>query len=333
MHSDRHPSHRQVYMKRALAIVLDYFVILTAACTTGILIYTAFFNSTTLIAGETVRFKKEIFMYGFFETFPAVLLLMGLIIIIYKIRHKGNPTASLITYVILMSFTWFWLYPLSLIFEKHFYSRYLSPAQVQSMQDLSQGYFRSNGGNIYYFKESAHDTADCLTVYSKTGTFPQLEEVDVSPLSDFAKNALPFREPLIKDAMDGIPFRIMRIFGSIKMRAHLSWRSGYISWIMFCSLGLVLASVYIFIRLSEWRLVNTLMTVTLYVCIIAFNAVYFFPRFDFIRETANLMIIGTQLQQWFIGLNQDFLLTCINVLSALLIIAVGGAANLLKENK
>ena len=320
-------------MKRALAIVLDYFVILAAACAAGILIYMAFFNCTTLIAGETVHFQKEILMYGFFETFPAVLLFMSLILIVYKIRHKGNPAASLITYVILVSFTWFWLYPLSLIFENRFYSRYLSPAQVQSMQDLSAGYFRSNGGTIYYFKESARDSADCLTVYSEKGSFPRLEEVDVSPLSDFAKNALPFREPLIKDAMDGVPYRIMRIFSSIKMRAHLSWQSGYVSWIMFCSLGLVLAGVYIFVRLSQWRLVNTLIAVTLYVCIIAFNAVYFFPRFDFIRETANLMIIGTRLQQWFIGLNQDFLLTCINILSALLIISVGAAANLLKENK
>ncbi|MGP1459498.1 MAG: hypothetical protein ACTTKL_09340 [Treponema sp.] len=318
-------------MKRALAIVLDYFVILTAACIAGILIYTAFFNCTTLIAGETVRFTKEIIIYGFFETFPAVLLLMTLILIIYKIRHKGSPAASVITYVILVSFTWFWLYPLSLIFEGRFYSRFLSPEQVQSMQDLSSGYFRSNGGNVYYFIDNADSDARCLTVYNADGSEPRFENIDVSPLSDFAKNALPFREPLIKDAMDGIPHKVMRVFDSIKMRAQLSWRSGYVSWIMFCSLGFVLASVYIFIRVSEWRLVNSLITITLYVFIIAFNAAYFLPQFDFIRESANVLIIGTRLQKWFIDLNQDFLLTCLNTVSAFSIITVGAVVNFIKD--
>ena len=320
-------------MKKALAIILDYFVILAASCIAGILIYTAFFNCTTLIAGETVNFTKEILIYGFFETFPIVLMLMNLVLIIYKIRHKASPIASAITYIILTAITWLLFYPLSLTMERKIYSRILSPAQVQSKKDLSSGYFRTNGGSLYYFIDNKDNMAQCLTLRSKDSSEPFFESLDVSPLSDFAGAALPFREPLIKDAMSDIPYGLINIIHNIKLRAALSWRTGYFSWILFCSFGLLLASVYMFIRISEWRLVTTFFTVIFYTSIIIFNVVYFLPQLSFLSENVNSVIIGTKLQKYFIEQNQDFLLTFINTASAVLILLTGTIINIIRGRK
>ncbi len=323
-------------MRRAFALILHYLTVLLISCIAGIVVYTAFFSGTTLVVGATVRFTKEILICGFFETAPAVLLLMNLVMMVYKISHKRSPVASVLTYLLLTAVTWGIVYPGVLFLENKLSPEVQQRKNVQAYRNLSGGYFRQNNGGIYYFIESEHEeAADCIVLDDEksAGHFGYFDTLDLSPSSAFNYASLPFHDPLIKEAMHSIPYRFIKVFVSIKNQAANAWGGGIISWLWFCTLGLALASVYPFIRVSSWRLVN-IFTVTLLTALIAlFNAFYFMPGlsvFELLRETVNSMVANTPVHAYFETVNQDFSLICMNTVCSILILLAGITLRALK---
>lgn len=316
-------------MRRAFALILNYLTALLISCIAGIVIYTAFFSGTTLVAGATVRITKEILVCGFLETAPTVFLLMHLVSMAYKISHKRSPVASILAYLLLTALTWGIFYPGVLFLENKLSPEIQQRKNVQAYRNLSGGYFRQNNGGIYYFIQSEHEeTADCIVLDEKNsaGHFGYFDTLDLSPTSAFNYASLPFHDPLIKEAMRSIPYRFINVFTSIKNQAANAWNGGFVSWLWFCSLALALTAVYPFIRVSSWRLVNIFTITLLTALIVLFNAFYFtpdMPIFELLRDTINSMVFNTPVYAYFKTVNQDFSLICINALCSILILLAG----------
>ena len=75
-------------MKKPIALIIDFLILLGAGLATGLFIYTQYFNSISLVAGRSSQFSSEIIIYGIFETLPIIFALIPMGIMFYVDRKS-----------------------------------------------------------------------------------------------------------------------------------------------------------------------------------------------------------------------------------------------------
>ena len=137
-------------MKKALRLVLMYFVFLIVGVAFTTTMYVVFQNVLNFVAGRHVlKFDWRILVVSFFYIFESMLFLICPLLSYFKIRHtSGVPV--LITYIILCILNWGLLFPVTLHFDNKFVPSLKEEIHEQA---LSSGYFRKIGKKVYYLTD------------------------------------------------------------------------------------------------------------------------------------------------------------------------------------
>lgn len=296
-------------MKNALKMTLTYFMFLLIGNLFGIIIIVEFLATVGLIAGRTqTLLTGDIFMRAFFIVAPLIIVFSGTYLALYAVRHHAKKLVAAVTYMIICLFTWAVVFPAFLTFAKAnpFLSQIESVEKLAELNDapLTKNYFRKTGKFIYYstFENSADNSTTMINpatglVEKKTdavvihmdGTSPESMMHEVSSVSDILKEqAKPFTDTLIRDTMsyEFLP-EFYRGFDLLMQNATKAWDTSILSWVFFALFGVALCSVYAFIGISHWRIINTLTVIVMSAFIVIYNFLYFTGFFSFINISWN----------------------------------------------
>lgn len=300
--------------------------------------YLQYIGCTNLVAGKPFKITYDLILYAFYQSVPVVIIFIPLILLIYKIRHINSPIWSIIIFSVLCILSFIVIYPL---FEKskniayrEFNISYNSNVKTR----LSGGYFRKDSSKVYYFlNENEEDFSNVILLNDSNDInfFGDKQKLDVSENSNFYKNAVPFRDPCIKETLNNMPYEVMNAISVIRDKASLEWNKGWIAWFCFCSLGFAMASAYSYIKISSWRMVNYLFIVFSNIFIFVFNYIYYTPFFSNIRIHLNEFIYGKEAVRFsfFLDRNIDLAICIINLSFAILTILFGCLFTSFRNNR
>lgn len=326
-------------MPKKINFIFYYLIYLLLGFFASTFIYTQYLLCINFVVGSSVKISFELIIFAFFKSFPVVLLFISLILLIHKIRHLDAPIFSIISYICMCAFTWFVLYPgLSKLQEKVF-----SELQIEDFTEvdteLSGGYFRKYDTKIYYFIDDSVDSkAHILFMHdSKNPEILGNEQIiDIGKSSEVFNSSKPFRETYFKNILRNYPYKITKVISKILYNAQKSLNKGFIAWFCFCSFAFALSSLYSFIKVSSWRMINLIWISFISFFIILFNYFYDSAILLNIKNVFDKLIYGSEITRfkYFYENDIDLSLCFINLFFGIVIIIVGSiVTSVRKKNK
>ncbi len=268
-------------IKISLRLIFLYlFIIVFGTCLCAF-IYSLYSLCTNLVAGEKLPFfSLPYFMSGILIFLPFVLILSGLFMCFYLIRHPVKSGLPVLTYGALYMAAWIFLMPLNFNYLQKMVQ---GKATVEkSSQKLSEGYFRQGkSGNIFYYTDVTRDNLGdgvCIDMGSPDKEVYTFSGVD---LSSSKLSGDGFSDVLIQETVD-MPKTmsvLAKWFSTFMNIAKTAFSGGFFSWLCFASISLALVSVVGLARLSRWRLKNALWVVIASLGIIVLNVLIYTNTF------------------------------------------------------
>ena len=268
-------------VKISLRLIFLYlFIIVFGTCLCAF-IYSLYSLCTNLVAGEKLPFfSLPYFMSGILIFLPFVLILSGLFMCFYLIRHPVKSGLPVLTYGALYMAAWIFLMPLNFNYLQKMVQ---GKATVEkSSQKLSEGYFRQGrSGNIFYYTDVTRDNLGdgvCIDMGSPDKEVYTFSGVD---LSSSKLSGDVFSDVLIQETVD-MPKTmsvLAKWFSTFMNIAKTAFSGGFFSWLCFASISLALVSVVGLARLSRWRLKNALWVVIASLGIIVLNVLIYTNTF------------------------------------------------------
>lgn len=278
-------------MKKALKLLMIYFVSLIITIVVGSLLNTIYLAITNYVVGTKINlFDFDYFMRALFLVTYSVLFLICPLLSIIRIKQPSGVAQALI-YVFLVLFTWFFLFPATSWLEDKFYQNHTIEKKVE---DLTPGYFRSLGNKVFYFTEDINSKSQhkiqeedinqtevqekltnvLIIDRSELGGIT-FEELSLTQESDLYQRAKPYRDILIKEAFQDFSYKGLDFvnFDHLIKAGKKALKTNFIHYLGFCSLGLLMACVYAFTGLFNWKLLNLSFVIITNFMIISFNSV------------------------------------------------------------
>lgn len=245
---------------------LYYIYIFFIVTLAGALIYTVFSLSTHLVAGTRFTgFSPLIFIKGIFITAPLSLLVSPLFIARYLIRHRPSTVWVTGFYCLLYILTCMLIAPLLVELKISSECRFFNVVEVNP---LSPRYFRVQDDNLFYYSKVNKDfIAEGICV-----------DTDMNTIYTFSDTLLPaktkgFVDPLIEQNLS-LPAIISHMLFWAESYFSMTQRIvkyGFLPWLCFCSFFLAILSVVFLRYVSNWRLIDTLLSDSTYLVVISFN--------------------------------------------------------------
>lgn len=271
-------------MKNVLKLLLSYFLVLLIGCIVGTIIVSEFFTTLHLVVGRKQDFfSARVMLESLIVVIPIILIICPMMVCFYISRHNFKKVSTVITYIILSLVTWIVLFPTYLTFSQKFsksISQYFVKTSSAPNADvlLSSGYFRKDGRFIYYHIDnelSGTETDAVLMNMDGTNQTNMIREThDASEM--LGNQSFPFNDVLIRDAL---AFPLLPTFFNgyinILSNAHAAWNSGIFSWIFFALFGAALCSVYAFVGMSSWKIINSIAIFFWTAIIVVLNGSYY----------------------------------------------------------
>ena len=275
-------------MKKALKLVLMYFLTFLIATLAGVIFYSVYLHIQSYVVGSGFSFfDKQGLLRALFYVIFCIILFICPVMIYARISNKGG-IPHFITFIILSALTWVLLLPLTVkLEEKVFYN------SKDSAKILTGGYFRADQDKIYYFTSDYNDNpyVNTTTVVIDTSENGTVEIQNIAPSRDFVlfRNAAPYSDVLIKNTFALTNFSTPLIsFSLIMQHAKDSISKGWTFFLAFLSMGLLLCTLYGAADLFRWRLLNTGFLLTASTLVLMANTLYFHPVFtSFCRQYIN----------------------------------------------
>jgi hypothetical protein len=258
--------------------VIGFIIIFFGACLFGSSVIAVFYmfyiECTCFVAGVPQSFfSVPVFLYGFAQALPIILLLSPMFLSLYRIRHPSGFIFPLTVFICLNILIWSILLPFSIRLLES-----IPENPVAGQHILSPGYFRTKDNTVYYFTSvSDKNTAAGLGI--------NLNEIDKPKNDIFAFNDMllqkdagsTFTEPLVRDtlAVPSLLKKIFSLFTILLSEAVIYLGKGLAGWALFASLGLTLATVYGFVNFFSWRLLNGFQVVFMTIGIFLLNSLYY----------------------------------------------------------
>lgn len=271
-------------MKKALKLVLMYFLVLLIGTAIGMFFYTIYLSVQGAVAGTPFSlFNKTDLLRALFYVLLCMLIFVCPIMVYIRISNNGG-IAHFITFILLSGITWAIGVPVLLHFESKAMYNFKDPSRM-----LTGGYFRQNGDDIYYFTGdyNASPYVSTSTIIIDTTPDGEVDIQNIKPSQDFIlfREAAPYRDSLIRKTMDEEqPHTSVISFSLIKQWASTAFAKTWTFWLGFLSLGLVIASLYGTASLFRWKLLNTGFLMFATFLILAANTLYFHPVFVSFRR-------------------------------------------------
>ena len=307
-------------MKKALKLVLMYFLTLILATAAGVLFYSVYLAIQNYVAGGSLTlFNKQEFLRALFYVFSCVILLVCPAMVYVRISNKGG-VGHFIAFILLSAITWSLLIPVQIKLEdKVLYD------SKDSSKILTGGYFRESGDTVYYFSSdyNVNPYVSPTTIIIDTTEEGKVSIEKTNPSRDFFlfRDSAPYSDILIKKLFASeskIPVIIS--FSLIMQHARNAFAKSWTFWLGFLSLGLLICSLYGAADLFRWKLLNTCFMLVSTIIILSVNTLYFHPVVaSFCRQYIN----G---KKFFVMLNNymDYpLLVILNVSFSLVFIIIG----------
>lgn len=319
-------------MKKAINLIIMYFVILLAGILIGTMFYSFYLNVLNFVAGQELDiWDTDILMKSLFFVSIAMCFLIFPLLSYYRVRHPGGIPQA-ITYILLSIFTMAVLFPATIQLKIKYYENF---PQTTRITHLSGGYFRQSGDKLYYFTKdfvsnpvTGEDTTTVIIDTSENGIV-SVEKVKES--SDFIlyKDAEPCKEILVKKAFSGIITSNKGIFTVLVERAEDAFHKGLLPCIGFMTIALALCSVYAMTAFFNWKLLNTFTIILDTVIILIANAFYQTAGADGIKNSLG----NTRLMNWLGHYFDEPLLDSFFVILAILFLIIGIVSSIVKKHK
>ena len=307
------------FMKKALRLVLTYFLFLVLGTAVGMFFYYVYLHLQASVAGQQAAFlKREDLLRVLFYVLGCLLLFVCPAMVYVRISNKGG-IAHFITFIILSAVTWAVLIPLL----GHFESKVLYNTK-DSSKVLSGGYFREIDDKIYYFTDDYNKNPyiDTTTIVIDTSAEGTVEIEKTKPSRDFIlfRDSAPYSDVLLKRAFGESDKQSLISFSLIIQHAQTAFSKGWTFWLGFLSLGLLFASLYGAADLFRWRLLNSGFLMLMTFGILAANTLYYHPvvtsfRRQYINNKTFFIFLGKYMD--------DPLLVLVNVVLSLVFIIIG----------
>ena len=308
-------------MKKALRLVLMYFVFLIGGILLGSVIYMFFQNVLGFVAGKKIAaFEWHHFLLSVIFITQCLIFIICPLMSYYRLRHSGG-ISTLITYIILCVFTWGVLLPFSLYISKS-----VGPKlQIEfEQQSLSGGFFRRYDDKIVYLTEdlpsedSEKTSVNMLVIdTSKNG---EITEVRAGINSLLYEKSSPFRDILIKNNFNFTDNRSIINFNLLILNADYAWYKGFTHWIGYLSLGFLISALYGLVSIFSWKLVNAVICFFSTFLVLVFNTIYYGNMFMSFR---NLPFLHNSFFSFLDKYLDEPFICLVNILLALICIAGG----------
>ena len=281
-------------MKKALHLIVTYFVFLILSIIFGTFLYMIFHNALNFIAGDRIIFfQLKVFLPAFLYISFGACFFICPFISIYRVRHLHGilQTAA---YILICLITWIVIFPSVYYIEKKAQRFYQSEKQEKL---LSKNYFRETEDKIYFITKNfspvlndegkiEYETNSVIMDKTENGIVTYEKISDSEPNGPKAK-AKPFNEIGIKNA-----FKFEKIFsllgiGVLVDVAKKSLEGGIWTYLQFLTLAFLLCSLYGISHFFDWRILNTYAIFVTTICIIFVNITYYMPIFEPFRVKIN----------------------------------------------
>lgn len=285
----------------AVKILVTHFLLLLIGTVVGAVLYMVYSMCSTLVAGQGfANFNLGFFVQGIFLTLPIIFAASAAFIAFYTIRHSEIQFGSVIVFIVVYMLEWIFIQPLIV---KVGIQKASKESYVIERDPLSTGYFRNYAGKyIFYFSSVDKENISSGICMDTTG--------GADNVSTFENVHLPysnstFTDSLIQSSIDIPPVTKFAIgaIGRYLGVMTLECSSGFLNWILFSSLGLVLASLLFMNHFSRWRLANvviifalTVFMIQINVSMLSFGKLYLLTQkissmFTFVPEQSNFLMV------------------------------------------
>ena len=320
-------------MKKALNLIIIYFITLISGVLLGSVLYSFYINVLNFVAGTEIKFfTKNDMLYAIFYISFCVLFIVCPLISYYKIRHPGG-VPQLITFIILSALTWVIFIPgLFKINDNYIENHYVAAEK----EPLSKNYFRQIDDKVYYFtkdfeKNNQGQIQTTAVVIDTDAEYKNLKikKIIDSPDKDYHVAAEPYREILLKNTLHNDDFPVSVNFKYLITTIKNNIADGLLPFIGYLSLGLVMASIFALTNCFDWKLLNTLLISITSVFILVLNSCPQFFRLDLLADK----LAGSGFLRTFEHFGSEPLVVFINFVLSLIFITVGVVMFIVKRHK
>lgn len=319
-------------MKKAINLIIMYFLFLVAGIVIGTLFYSFYLNVLNFVAGQKLDiFDVDVLMKSLFFVSIAMCFLIFPIISYYRIRHLGGISQT-VAYIILTVFTIMVLYPATIQIKKKYYDSF---PQGNNISHLSGGYFRQSGDKIYFFTKDfisnpviGENTTTVIIDTSENGivTIDKVEDTPDFPLYEDAK---PCKEILVKNAFAGTISTQKGGISVLVEKAETAFEKGLSFALGFAIIILTMASMYAVTAFFQWKFINVVLLIFNSGIVILSMGYYSSPAGEKIRMALESNKLMMNLHNYI----DDPALICFYLIFSLVMIITGIVTYCVKKHK
>lgn len=298
-----------------IKMLVTHILLLLIGTLAGAVLYMVYSMCSTLVAGQGfATFNLGFFIQGVFLTLPVIFAASMAFIAFYTIRHHEIHLVPEIIFIVVFMSEWIFIQPLV---AKVGIQKARKDTYVIERVPLSTGYFRNYTDRyIFYFSSVDKENISsgiCMDRAGGSDNVSTFENVHL-PYSSTA-----FTDSLIQSSIEIPPVTKFAINAMAKYIGVMTLECsiGFLSWILFSSLGLALAFLLFLNHFSRWRLVNVVIILALSVFLIQINVsmLSFGKLYQLTQKISSVFTFAPE--------QSNFLLVIINVLFAVVFAAVG----------
>mgnify|MGYP003571300649 CR=1 FL=1 len=321
-------------MKKALNLIIIYFVFLILGIAFGTLLHTMYSNILNYVAGRDLQlFSVESLIESFVHISFCMLFLICPAVSFYRIRHPAGVSQG-IAFIIMSFLTWAILIPANHNFCNYLTDNFLTSAPQKTY--LSKDYFRHVDNEVYYFtddftySEKGGMEADAVVIsISRERSYVDYRPVRDTPSLKVNSAAAPFREVLVSQSFLNDTKSLFVNFEELVKKARRTIDAGFIRYIFYLSFGLALCSIYALTDLFDWKLLNSVLLFFLSAFVLGCNSGLLSPWLSSIEAGIDSNVVYSFLAHW----TEEPLVFVGNCLLALLLLVLWIVTSIVKNHK
>ncbi len=268
-------------MKYPVKLTVIFLILCIVASLAASVFVMLTYDLSILVAGSDVTFfSTDFFLRAFFDIVPFICILSLMILALYIIRHPAKRLPLYLTYAFLCLLAWGAFLPLDIMAA---FAYEADPYEAPVPEDLSAGYFREFGGNVYFYSRVYHSSEKDKNLYGegflidkaglrgKAGElYPFTTAVTIKPRNGYTDTI--FANATEKPPVVSKPVNAYKV---LQKAARASWSAGIIPWIAFASMGLALFSIIFIRNVNSWRFLNASIVMAASLIVFTVNALIY----------------------------------------------------------
>lgn len=292
-----------------------FLVTLLTGSVTGAVLYMIYNMCSTLVAGQGfAAFNLAFFTQGLFLCLPFIFVVCPAFIAFYCIRNKRIGFIPVVVFSVIYIAIWIFVQPFII---RSGIQKASKSSYIIHREPLSKGYFRNVTDRYVFYYSSVDEehvaSGICIDKNASTENVYTFKDIELP------NSAAIFTDSLIQTSIEipQVTQICIRYIANYLGIVTLEVSTGFISWLIFSSMALLLCSLMFLKNFSRWRFVNVILILTLSLIVIYINVdILSFGRLYLVTERINSIFTFAPDQS-------NFLLFIINVVLSVVSILLG----------